>query len=339
MKRYKLIIALLVLVLIQVKANGKTGSRKNNADSIQLYLTQALNLMKSRSVNRHKLDWDKIYKEAYLAGMQARNIRDTYPIIRSTLGKLEDQHSKFFAPETVRAYLLGYRGTGQKFPEIKVTLLQNQYAYITLPPFYSFNFDEWDEFANTFRQKIAALELKHPKGWIIDLRDNDGGMFMPMYAAIAPLLDRNKVIGWKDGLGKHNFIKFKNGAIYENSKVVHRFKLECNEIKVAKAPIVILINQYTASSGEFAAIAFAGQKNVVFVGTKTNGLTSANQEHTLPDGAFLVLTEGNTIDRNKKEYAEIGRGLLPDYPMKNTGTQNSQEDLFLKKALEIIDKT
>lgn len=334
-------ILVVLFLLVFAGANAQENLvklEKSKRDSIKLYLKEALGLMKRRSVNSNKLNWEKIYQEANTAAENVQTVAGTYPIIKKTLLKLEDSHSKFFSPKQVEAYLLGYRITGQQFPEMKSAILEGRYAYVQLPSFASFNFAEWDEYVKTFWDKIAELESKHPKGWIIDIRDNEGGMFAPMYAAISPFLNQSKVIGWKDGFGKYIFMNFKNDKFYENNLARYQFKLGDQKIKIAKAPMVVLINQGTASSGEFAAISFVGQKNVSFVGTKTTGLTSANQEHKLADGAFLVLTEGNTVDRNKKEYAEVGKGLQPDYPVDNIGSPKSNEDIYIKKAIEAINK-
>lgn len=334
-------ILVVLFLLVFAGANAQENLvklEKSKTDSIKLYLKEALDLMKKRSVNSRKLNWEEIYKNANAAAENAKTIADTYPIIKQTLLKLEDSHSKFFSPKLVEAYLLGYRKTGQQFPEIKSAILEGGYAYIQLPSFASFNFEEWNEYVNTFWGKIAELESKHPKGWIIDIRDNEGGMFLPMYAAISPFLNQSKVIGWKDGLGKYIFMNFKNDKFYENNLATHQFKLGGKKNKITKTPIAVLINQGTASSGEFAAISFVGQKNISFVGTKTTGLTSANQEHKLADDAFLVLTEGNTVDRNRKEYAEVGKGLQPDYPVDNMGSLKSSDDPYLKKAIEILNK-
>jgi len=330
---------LFLLAFVVAKAQGNLlNLEKSTTDSAKIYLKEALDLMKRRSVNSNNLNWEEIYKEANVAAENSKTIADTYPIIKKTLLKLDDSHSKFFSPKQVEAYLLGYRKTGQQFPEIKSVILEGGYAYIQLPSFASFNFAEWDEYVKTFWDKTAALESKYPKGWIIDVRDNEGGMFAPMYAAISPFLNQSKVIGWKDGFGKYVFMNFKNGKFYENNLTRYQLKLGNQKIKITKVPIVILINQRTASSGEFAAISFVGQKNVSFVGGKTTGLTSANQEHKLSDGAFLVLTEGNTVDRNKREYKEVGKGLQPDYPVDNTGSPKNNEDTYLKKAIEVINK-
>jgi len=332
------IVFLLLMLSASAKAQKGGLNKISTTDTIKLYLKEALDLMKRRSVNSSRLNWTEIYNKANTAAENAKTIADTYPVIRQTLLELQDSHSKFFTPKQVEGYLLGYRKTGQQFPEIKSNILEGNCAYIQLPSFASFNFEEWDEYVQTFWDKIVELESKHPKGWIIDIRDNEGGMFVPMYAAISPFLNQAKVIGCKDGFGKYIFMKFKNGRFYENNLIRHQFKIGEQKIRITKTPIVILVNQGTASSGEFAAISFVGQKNISFVGTKTAGLTSANQEHKLSDGAFLVLTEGNTVDRNRREYAEVGKGLQPDYLVENVGASKGSDDAYLKKAIKVIEE-
>jgi C-terminal processing protease CtpA/Prc len=55
---------------------------------------------------------------------------------------------------------------------------------------------------------------------------------------------------------------------------------------------------------------FYGRKNVVFVGDRTGGKTSANQDFLIGDGKYLVLTVGllATADGtiHYKEYIEPG---------------------------------
>ncbi|WP_316801665.1 S41 family peptidase [Pedobacter nototheniae] len=331
---------LLFLTFMSLFATSRAGfNLKNNEDSLRNYLQTALDLMKKRSVNSYKINWDQIYREAYLAAGQAKTVKELYPIILQSLGKLGDHHSKFFPPEAVKDYVMGYRATGQKFPEIKSKLLKGKYAFISLPQFYSYNFDEWNEFADAFRAEVKQLEKQQPTGWIIDLRDNDGGMLAPMYAALASFVDQTQVIGWKDGAGKNHFIDYKNNSLYEDGEITHTFKFVNQEVKMKNKPVVVLVNRKTASSGEFAAALFVGQKNVTFVGTATNGLTSSNQEHQLPDGAFLVLTEGNLIDRNRKEYSIIGEGLQPDVKIEHlTNDVEENNQLYVEKAFEVINQ-
>lgn len=330
-------ILIVVFLLITLKSFSNEMLRTER-DSIKVYVQNALNIIKKRSVNSPKMNWDEIYLDAEQKTDKVKTIRETYPIIKEVLEKLGDSHSKFFPPETVDAYVKGYRATGQSFPEIKAKILENRYAYIALPAFYSYNMNEWREFVNDFRSALAKLAAEKPKGWILDLRDNEGGMFAPMLAAISPLINQPNAIGWVDGNGKNNFFNFKDDRLFENKKAVYMIKLNPQKIKIKNPNLVVLINEKTASSGEFAAISFAGQKNAAIIGNKTNGLTSANQEHKLSDGAFLVLTEGITIDRNLKRYEKMGEGLTGDIKMGQlSGDAKKDTPLYLEKAYKVLD--
>ncbi len=335
-KQFLLILWMFTTLCLEAKTGFDLSGKE---DSVKNYLRTALNLMKKRSVNTHKVNWDQIYAEAYRAANGAKTIRDVYPVIVQALNKLEDSHSKFFPPEAVKNYTMGYKATGQPFPEIKAGLLKAGYAFISMPSFYSYNFAEWNAFADTFREQVKKLEKQKPFGWIIDLRDNDGGMLAPMYAALAPFVDREQAIGWKDGAGKNHFITYRNNRLQEDKVITHLFMLTNGELKIRKKPVVVLMNRKTASSGEFAAALFAGQKNVTFIGTASNGLTSSNQEHKLADGAFLVLTEGKLIDRNQHEYATMGEGLQPDVSLENLIDDAKHNDkLYMEKAIEILNQ-
>jgi len=325
------------LLLISLKSMA--ALQTETADSINIYIENALRIIKDRSINSGKMNWAEIYRETGEKAAKVKNINETYPIIKEVLGKLGDSHSRFFEPKTVEAYVKGYRARGMPFPEIKTAFLANRYAYLALPAFYCYNMNEWNEFVNSFRAALVKLSRQKPKGWILDLRDNEGGMFAPMYAAIAPLLDQANVIGWKDENGKNNFFNFRDNRLFENKKAVYLFKLTGERIKIKNPKLAVLINEKTASSGEFAAISFLGQKNATIIGNKTNGLTSANQEYKLSDGAFLVLTVGITIDRNLKQYAKIGEGLVGDVKIGHlTGNDEEDNQRYLDKAYEVLGK-
>jgi carboxyl-terminal processing protease len=331
-------IVVIVFLCTALKSFGNGISNKINRDSIKVYVQNALNIIKKRSVNSSKMNWEEIYLDVAQKTDKVKNIRETYPIIKEVLEKLGDSHSKFFPPEMVDAYVKGYRATGQPFPEVKAKILKSRYAYISLPAFYSYNMNEWSEFVNDFRRALAKLEAEKPKGWILDLCDNEGGMFAPMYAEISPLIDQPNAIGWVDGNGKYIFFNFKDDRLFENNKAVFLFKLALQKIKIKNRNLVVMINEKTASSGEFAAISFVGQKNAIVIGNKTNGLTSANQEHKLSDGAFLVLTEGITIDRNLKRYEKLGEGLVGDVKIDQlTGYVEKDTQLYLEKAYKVLD--
>lgn len=326
MKRFYFLITFFV-IFIHTNANAQT-------DSVQSYVVRAIDLMKAKSVNKHRINWDSLYTDSRKKAEKLHTIRETYPLIKNILGALKDAHSNFFPPEMVKDYTLGYRATGQEFPVIETKITENGMAYISLPGFACYHFAEWDEFVNTFYKKIEELNAQKPKGWILDLRENGGGMFYPMLAALSPMLDKQNAIGTVDAEGQYAFFEFdRDGNLFEGKQKVHYFNIKKVPQRITK-PIIVMVSKKTSSSGEFSTIAFAGQKNVRIIGQNTMGLTSGNQEYKLSDGAFLVLTTGNIVDRNKKEYDEVGKGFSPQVQLKDLSDaeyMKTANDLLLKK--------
>lgn len=325
MKRFYFLITFFV-IFIHTNANAQT-------DSVQNYVVRAIDLMKAKSVNKHRINWDSLYTDSRKKAENLHTVRETYPLIKNILGALKDAHSNFFPPEMVKDYTLGYRATGQEFPVIEAKIDENKMAYVSLPGFACYHFAEWDEFVNTFYKKIEELNAQKPKGWILDLRENGGGMFYPMLAALSPMLDKQNVIGTVDAEGQYAFFELdRDGNLFEGKQKVHHFNITKIPQRITK-PIVVMVSKKTSSSGEFSTIAFAGQKNVTIIGQNTMGLTSGNQEYKLSDGAFLVLTTGNIVDRNKKEYAEVGKGFAPQIQLKDLSDAE-----YMKTAYHLLLK-
>ncbi len=141
-------------------------------------------------------------------------------------------------------------------------------------------------------------------------------MFAPMYAAIQPFLDQQQVVGSKDNKGQVNYYNYRKGIIGFGTIIIDTINVPLIRLKQNRIPVYILAGKKTGSSGEFVVASFVGQKNAAIIGTSTQGLTSDNSEFRLPDGAFLVLTTGNLVDRDQTEYHEIGKGISPSLELK-----------------------
>lgn len=308
---------LYVLLLLLFSLNATAQS-----DSIKSYLITALNLMKSKSINKNKLDWDLIYKTSLEEVQDAKTIKDTYPVILAALDKLGDSHSKLYPPEAVASLFLGYRATGQAFPYAAHKMIDGHYGYLSVPGIGCYNFKDWDEYAESLLKGIQELDNNDLRGWIIDLRENIGGMLLPMYAGLNPFFEAPDLVGSRDADGKDGYYGFKNNAVYFRGELQHTFDIPKVKLKHKDKPIIVLISKSTASSAEFIAIAFSGLSNTKFLGSYTNGLTSDNTEHKLSDGAFLVLTEGTIINGKKELFDEVGKGIRPDIVV---DTQNEEK--------------
>lgn len=152
---------------------------------------------------------------------------------------------------------------------------------------------------------------------ILDLRNNKGG-FTEIGMGIADLFASNGILVY------HAY----NGE--ETEFLVHD---DTDDIKV---PIVVLVNEHTASSSEIIAALLRQDNNAVLVGTQTFGKGSFQLDEPLIDGN-LHYTNGyftvNDLD------CWQGKGISPDikvemvYDESKVGTD---EDVQLQKALEIL---
>src|SRR5690606_33229177 len=134
-------------------------------------------------------------------------------VIYHATQKLKDGHSKFFSKELVEAHLLGYRATGQKMPMPAGNMVNGKYAYITVPAFGAFDPEEQLLYADSLQAVIRILDAQQPKGWIIDLRQNDGGNMHPMLAGLAPILGEGEFLGWQTPDHKVAYSTHKNGVV------------------------------------------------------------------------------------------------------------------------------
>ena len=86
------------------------------------------------------------------------------------------------------------------------------------------------------------------------------------------------------------------------------------------SPIAVLINSFTATSGEMTAISFLGLPNVKTFGQPSAGYTTANFTYTLSNGTVLQLATSYAADRKRKVYK--GK-IIPDFLIKeNTITDD-----------------
>jgi C-terminal processing protease CtpA/Prc len=78
------------------------------------------------------------------------------------------------------------------------------------------------------------------------------------------------------------------------------------------APVAVLTDGSTVSSGEAVAISFRGLPNARSFGTATGGFSSANENYSLPDSAMILLTVALDADRTGVVY---GGPVPPDEPV------------------------
>ena len=151
------------------------------------------------------------------------------------------------------------------------------------------------------------------KGLILDLRNNGGGEFEAAIDIASIFLEEGaEVVSSADAQG--------------NSKV---YKASAGKTDV---PLVVLVNQDSASASEILAAALQDNERALLVGATTYGKGLVQTVFPLRDGGALKLTTQKYFTPNGTDINEIG--IVPDFSVVDD-IANS-EDIQLDKALEVL---
>ena len=197
-------------------------------------------------------------------------------------------------------------------PSLKWELKEDNIAYIKL-----YQFSEKASF--DFRK--AAIEILDSKAEriILDLRGNPGGYLEIAQDIAGWFLSRGEVVVIED-FGKNKEQNF--------------YKAEGNE-KLLSYPIVILINQGSASASEILAGALRDNRDIKLIGEKSFGKGSVQELEKLKEGSSLKITIAKWLTPKGESITD--KGLEPDIKVEMTDEDYEQnKDPQLDKAIEII---
>lgn len=285
-------------------ASASEALSKVRSSDPQAYLDEAIGILEDRHINRRTVDWRTLKREARSRVRNANAIEDVYPVIEYVIGELGERHTRFYpSPNRSPAALdklIARRRTVFKMPEPTGELVNDRYGYIRIPAFGA-PADHPD--ADLFTAISRRILLNHDRadicGWIIDVRGNTGGNIWPMLDGLLPVLAPRVgegTIGGFDIDGRVSPVTV-NGGRLVGEGIPDRPIFETRRAGKAKAPIAILVDSKTASSGEGVAYAFKDLPQVRYFGEVSAGLVTVNNPVTLSDGASLLLTVGYSLDR------------------------------------------
>jgi carboxyl-terminal processing protease len=195
-------------------------------------------------------------------------------------------------------------------PNVDSELLEDDIGYVRL---YSFN----ERAEEDLKKALEELEDEGAKGFILDLRDNPGGLLSES-ADVASLFVEDGVIVT---------VEDREGTVEE---------YRASGKTTTDAPLVVLVNGDSASASEIVAGAFQDHARAKLVGETTFGKGSVQQIEELSAGGAIKLTiakyvlpKGRTIDKI---------GLTPDFevPMEFELQADKDSDTQLKKAIEVL---
>lgn len=266
-----------------------TESLMGNFTGVGIYMVKSTESNKIQVLSAMK------NSPAEKAGIQAGDIIQSVDGVEYTADDMTVAANKIKGEEGTTVKLVIIRGTETLNYELKrekITVnpvdsevLENNIGYI------SFNsFDE--DTAKAFKDQFEKLKGKGIKSLIIDLRNNGGGIVSEATTIADYMLDKGSTILYEvDKNGKEKETKSENDPIIN-------------------MPIVVLVNENTASSSEILSGALQDLKKATIIGKKTYGKGVIQQVITLTDGSGLKITteEYQTPNKNKIN----GIGIKPD---------------------------
>ena len=197
-------------------------------------------------------------------------------------------------------------------PSIKMELLEDNIAYIKL---YHFSENSDRDFSK------AALDILNSsaKKIILDLRSNPGGYLERAQDIAGWFLERGQVVVAEDF------------GVKEDKE----YYLAEGNSKFADYPVVVLINEGSASASEILAATLRDNRNIQLIGETSFGKGSVQTLHNLTDGSSLKITIAKWLTPNGNLIA--GKGLDPDINVEITEDDwTNERDPQLDKAIEII---
>jgi len=196
-------------------------------------------------------------------------------------------------------------------PNIKFEILDNNIAYIKI---YQFSQTTNSDFAN-----IVDETLKKTDKIILDLRSNPGGLLNQARLIAGWFIQKGDIVAIEDFGDKEELYK----AIGDETFIDY--------------PIVVLVNQGTASGSEILAAALRDNRDQVqLVGETTFGKGSVQEPVNLRGGSLLKVTIAHWLTPNRELIHDIG--LKPDIMIKMTEEDYLNErDPQLDKAIELLN--
>jgi carboxyl-terminal processing protease len=197
-------------------------------------------------------------------------------------------------------------------PDFESELQDGKYGVLKL---YEFNQGVGDK----VRQAVKDLQAKGAQGFILDLRNDPGGLVSEAVAVASVFIPNGTIVSYQTKGSKKVDMTAQGGAQTDK-------------------PLVVLVNGGSASASEIVTGAIKDRKRGTIVGSKTYGKGSVQKVYDLTAGSGVKLTislyylpNGETID---------GKGIIPDIivtdkdPNKADALQNEKAKQVLQNLID-----
>ena len=194
-------------------------------------------------------------------------------------------------------------------PTVDSEMLEDGIGYLQITEFD-------DVTVGQFKENMASLREQGMKGLIVDLRGNPGGSVTSVCAIAEQFLPEGLVFYMEDKNGERTEYPCK-GADWD-------------------LPLVVLVNEYSASASEIFSGAVKDAGIGKLVGKKTYGKGVVQNLIPLEDGSAIKITVANYYTRNGNDINL--KGIDPDVEvdLDSEAYLEDKTDTQLDKAIEVL---
>lgn len=199
---------------------------------------------------------------------------------------------------------------------VKSDFIAPHLAYLRITQFQEHTSDELrKQFAELARRAGGAI-----RGAVLDLRNNPGGLLNQAVAVSDLFLDRGKIVSTKSRVGRNMQFSATRGDILQG------------------APLVVLINQGSASASEIVSGALQDNHRAVLIGTRSFGKGSVQSVVPLGDGTAVKLTTALYYTPSGRSIQALG--ITPDVEVKEVALKiDKKVQQALNKRKPVLERS
>ena len=276
------IIIVLISIFVSCKRNAQPAQETSTTSELsspvseyERFFNNTFDHIENLSIKNRDIDWINLKETVKDSINSFNNNEDVYNAIGYIIDLINDGHSIFIPPQDpdkgpiTNPLLIDTLSV----PSINRQVIANNIGYIKIPGFLA-NDSITAEYTLAIRKALIDIDTTTKlSGWVIDLRNNNGGEITSASLGLSPLFEEPLIGILCDNKDTFVNISSINDCIYW--KDIKRDSLSYTSVLNNKnRKIAVLVNKKTASAGEFLALAFKFQKNTKLFGEKTKGLTS-----------------------------------------------------------------
>jgi carboxyl-terminal processing protease len=185
-----------------------------------------------------------------------------------------------------------------------ITRGNDKYGYIYLPDFYAdFEREDGHRCSEDVAKEIVKLKAENVKGITIDIRYNGGGSLYEVVQMVGLFIDKGPVVQIRDKGGRSQVLYDETpGTLYDG-------------------PLVVMVNEFSASASEIFAAAIQDYKRGIVVGSSSSygkGTVQRNVSFGKPLDSLGIQTEYGAVKLTIQKFYRINgsstqkRGVAPD---------------------------